>query len=67
MAATAVEHLTYYLSWVYYCCDETHVQKQLGKKTAYLAYASTSLFIINGSQDRNSNQEATWKQDLINN
>ena len=31
-----------------------HDQKQLGKERVYLAYTSTSLFIIKGSQDRNS-------------
>ena len=30
-----------------------HDQKQHGEERVYLAYASTSLFIIEGSQDRN--------------
>jgi hypothetical protein len=32
-----------------------HDQKQLGEDTVYLAYFCTSLFIIEGSQGRNSN------------
>ena len=31
----------------------------------YLAYTSTSLFITEGSQDRNSNQAGTWRQELM--
>ena len=33
-----------------------HDQKQLGEKRVYLAYSSTSLFIIKDSLDRNSKQ-----------
>ena len=36
-----------------------HEQKQLGKGRVYLAYASTSLFIIGGSQDRYSSRVGT--------
>ena len=31
----------------------------------YLAYTCTSLFIIRGSQDRNSNRAGTWRQELM--
>jgi hypothetical protein len=34
-------------------------KKQLVEERAYLAYASTSLFITEGSQDRNSSKERT--------
>ena len=34
-------------------------QKQLGKERAYLASISTSLFIIDVSQDKNSNRAGT--------
>jgi uncharacterized protein Veg len=34
-------------------------QKQLGEKRVCLAYTSTSLFIIEGNQDRNSNRAGT--------
>jgi hypothetical protein len=40
-------------------------RKQVGEKRVYLAYTSTLLFIIEGSQDRNSNREGTWGQELI--
>jgi hypothetical protein len=30
-----------------------HDQKQLGEERVYLAYTSTALFIMEGSQDRN--------------
>jgi hypothetical protein len=33
-----------------------HDPKQVGEERAYLAYTSTSLFIIKGSQDQNSKQ-----------
>jgi hypothetical protein len=36
----------------YCCCNETPSPKPLGKERVYLAYTSTSLFIIGGSQDR---------------
>jgi hypothetical protein len=35
------------------------------EKGFYLAYTSTSLFIIKGSQERNSNQTGTWRQELM--
>jgi hypothetical protein len=31
----------------------------------YLAYSSTSQFIIEGSQDRNSSRAGTWRQELM--
>lgn len=42
-------------------------QKQVGKEGAYLAHTSISLFITEGSQDGNSNREATWRQELMSN
>jgi hypothetical protein len=39
--------------------------KQLREETVYLAYTSTSVFIIKGSQDRNSNRIGAWKQELM--
>jgi hypothetical protein len=42
-----------------------HDQKQAGEKRVHLAYTSILLFIIKGSQDRNSNQAETWKQELM--
>ena len=41
-----------------------HQQKQLVEERIYLAYASTSLFITEGNQDRNSNRAGTWRQEL---
>jgi hypothetical protein len=40
-------------------------KKQVGEEVVYLAYTSTSLFIIKGSQDRNSNRTGTWRQELM--
>lgn len=37
-------------------------KSKLGKKRAYLAHTSTSYFIIEGSLDRDSNREGTWRQ-----
>jgi hypothetical protein len=31
----------------------------------YLAYTSTSLLIIKGSQERNSNRAGMWRQELM--
>ena len=42
-----------------------HDQKQAGQERVYLAYTSTVLFIIGGSQDRNSNRAGNWKQELM--
>jgi hypothetical protein len=42
-----------------------HDQKQVGEERVYPAYGSRSLFIIKGSQDRNSSRAGTWKQELI--
>ena len=41
-----------------------HGQKQVGEEKLYLAYTSTLLFIIEGSQDKNSNRAGTWRQEL---
>ena len=42
-----------------------HDQKQPGEQALYFTHTSTSLFITEGSQDRNSNREVTWRQELI--
>jgi hypothetical protein len=44
---------------------EHHDPKQRGEGRVYLAYISTSLFITEGSQDRNSSKEGTWRQELM--
>ena len=38
---------------------------QAGEERTYLAYTSTALFIIKGSQDNNSNRSGTWQEELI--
>jgi hypothetical protein len=40
-------------------------KKQVGEKRVYLAYTSTTLFIIEGSHDRNSNRAGSWRQELM--
>jgi hypothetical protein len=40
-------------------------KKEVGEKTVYSAYNSTLLFIIKGSQDRNSLMAETWRQELM--
>ena len=40
-------------------------QKQVGEERVDLAYTSILLFIIKGSQDRNSNRAGTWRQELM--
>lgn len=40
------------------------MKKQVGDEIVYLAYTSISVFIIEGSQDRDSNMAGTWKQEL---
>jgi hypothetical protein len=40
-------------------------KKQVEEERIYLSYTSTSLFIIKGSQDRNSNKAGTWRQELM--
>ena len=40
-------------------------KKQVGEEMVYLAYTSTSLFITEGSQDRNSSRAGTWRQELL--
>jgi hypothetical protein len=39
-------------------------KKQVGQERVYSAYISTLLFIIKGSQNRNSNRE-TWRQEWM--
>jgi hypothetical protein len=42
-------------------------KKQVGEERVYSAYTSTLmlLFIIKGSQDRNSHRAGTWRQELM--
>ena len=40
----------------------TMTKKQVGEERVYLTYTCTSLFIIQRSQDRNSNRAGTWRQ-----
>jgi hypothetical protein len=40
-------------------------KKETGEERIYLAYISIPLFIIEGSQDRNSNRAETWRQMLM--
>jgi hypothetical protein len=40
-------------------------KNQAGEKRVYLAYTSTLLFIIKGSQDKSSNRTGTWRQELM--
>jgi hypothetical protein len=42
-----------------------HDQKQAEEESIYLAYISSSLFIIKSSQDRNSNRAGFLRQDLL--
>jgi hypothetical protein len=42
-----------------------HDLKQVGEERVYLAYTSVLLFIIEGSQDRNSSRAGTWRQELM--
>ena len=42
-----------------------HDQTQVGEERVYLAYTSTSMFIIKGSQDRNSKRTGTCRQELM--
>jgi hypothetical protein len=53
------------LFWSYYCYDETPWSKQLREKIIYSTYTSISLFIIKGSQDRNSRNTKKSKQKLM--
>ena len=39
--------------------------KQTGEERVCLVYASTSLFITEESQGRNSNRAGTWRQELM--
>ena len=40
-------------------------QKPVGEARVYLFYVSTSPFIIEGSQERNSNRPGTWRQEEL--
>jgi hypothetical protein len=40
-------------------------KKQVEEERVYSAYASTSQFIIKGSQRRNSSSVGTWRQELM--
>ena len=40
-----------------YCCVKTSWPKHFGEERVYLAYISTSLFIIEGNQGRNSERQ----------
>ena len=40
-------------------------KKQVGEEWVYSAYTSTLLFIIEGSQDRNSSRAGPWRQELM--
>jgi uncharacterized protein Veg len=42
-----------------------HGQQHLGEERVNLAYTFTSVFITEGSQDRNSNKAGTWRQALM--
>jgi uncharacterized protein Veg len=44
---------------------EHHDQKQVEEERVYLAYTYTSLFIIEGGQDRNSSRAGAWRQELM--
>jgi len=49
-----------------HCCwDEPSWPNQLVEERVYLAYTSISLFIIGGSQDRDSNRSRTCSQALV--
>jgi hypothetical protein len=39
--------------------------KQVGEERVYLFYISIPLSITKGSQDKNSNKEDTWKQEVM--
>jgi hypothetical protein len=49
----------------FYYYDKTLTKGKVGKERFYLAYTSTSLFIIEGCQGRNSNRPGTWRQELM--
>jgi hypothetical protein len=40
-------------------------KKEVGEERVYLAYTSTSLFIIEESQNRISSRAGTWRQKLM--
>jgi hypothetical protein len=40
-------------------------KKQVEEERVYSAYTSILLFIIKGSQDRNSHRAGTWRQELM--
>lgn len=54
-----------HVSQSYFCQDETPWQDELGEERVYLVHAPTSLFIVEGSQDRNLNKARAWKKKLM--
>jgi hypothetical protein len=51
------------LFWVSTAAVKHH--DQVGEEGVYSVYTSISLFIIEGSQDRNSSRAGTWRQELM--
>ena len=51
------------LSYFCYCLMKHHNQNTLREERAYLAYTFSSLFITEGSQDKNSSRERIWRQE----
>jgi hypothetical protein len=49
----------------FYCCDVALWAKKPGKERVYLAYTSTTQFITERSQDRNSSRPGTWRRELM--
>jgi hypothetical protein len=56
---------TYFVRTVAVAMMNHRDQKQVGEEKVYLAHTSTSLFIIEGSQHKNSHRVGTWKLELI--
>ena len=45
--------------------SNTVTKMQVGEERVYLAYTSVLLFIIKGSQGKDSNRAGTWRQELM--
>jgi hypothetical protein len=45
--------------------DKNTMMKAVWEERIYLAYTSTLLLVIKGSQDRNSHRAETWRQELM--